>query len=216
MQADDGTRGNSGKHIIMPQQAYFNIQAIGTIWKPWICSFKWGMEALSTIGSSYVTAKNVELTCMRPAQLKNMLKNSYLFKKNSKTFNQQIAQISPFQMRYDSLLNSMKWPSDSQKGSATPCFLPTLSVVLFCLLPNHPFSKLGFSGLIILLSGSPLVHCELARNKGCWTFWSVTWPFLGIELATIPHLKEGCLGYLLIKKVWNFFKQIAIFKHIFE
>ena len=60
---------------------------------------------------------------------------------------QQIAQISPFQMRYDSLLNSKKWPSDSLKGSATPCFLPTLSVLLSCLLPNHPFSNLDFSSL---------------------------------------------------------------------
>ena len=26
------------------------------------------------------------------------------------------------------------------------------------------------------------------------TFWPVTWPFLGAELAVIPHLKEGYLG----------------------
>ena len=48
------------------------------------------------------------------------------------------------------------------------------------------------------------VHWELARNKGCWTFWPVTWPFLGVELAIIPHLKEGYLGYLLIKIFWIF------------
>ena len=66
--------------------------------------------------------------------------------KNSKNLNLQIAQISLFQMRYDSLLNSKKWPSDSPKGSATPCFLPTLSVLVFSSLPNHPFSNLDFTG----------------------------------------------------------------------
>ena len=50
-------------------------------------------------------------------------------------------------MRYDSLLNSKKWPSDSSKGSATSCFLPSLSVMLSCLVPNHHFSTLDFSGL---------------------------------------------------------------------
>ena len=39
--------------------------------------------------------------------------------KHSKIFNQQIAQISLFQMRYDSQLNPKKWPSDRPKGSAT-------------------------------------------------------------------------------------------------
>ena len=48
------------------------------------------------------------------------------------------------------------------------------------------------------------LHWELARNKACWTFWPVTWPFLGVELAIIPHLKEGYLGYLLIKIFWIF------------
>ena len=48
---------------------------------PWICSFKWGMVALSDIRSGWVTAQNVELTCLRPAQIKNMLKNGYFKKK---------------------------------------------------------------------------------------------------------------------------------------
>ena len=36
-------------------------------------------------------------------------------------------------MRYNSLLNSEKWPSDRSKCSCTPCFLSTI-VLLFCLL----------------------------------------------------------------------------------
>ena len=32
------------------------------------------------------------------------------------------------------------------KRFSNPCFLPTLSVVLLCLLPNHPFSNSDFSG----------------------------------------------------------------------
>ena len=36
-------------------------------------------------------------------------------------------------MRYNSLLNSEKWPSDSPKRLATPCFC-TAPVLLFCLL----------------------------------------------------------------------------------
>ena len=75
------------------------------------------------------------------------LKIAICLKKNPKNSNQQIAKTSLFQMRYDRLFNSMKWPSDKPIGSATPCFLQTLSVVLLCLLSNHLFSNLSFSGL---------------------------------------------------------------------
>ena len=70
------TRGKTFKGIIGSEQAYFtkNIWVIGVIWKAWITPFTWGMGAMSAIGSGYVTAQNVELTCLRPAQLKNMLK----------------------------------------------------------------------------------------------------------------------------------------------
>ena len=39
------------------------------------------MVVLSAKRNSYVAAQNMELTGMRPAQLKNMLKSSYLIKK---------------------------------------------------------------------------------------------------------------------------------------
>ena len=70
--------------------------------------------------------------------------------KNSKNLNLQIAQISLFQMRYDSLPNSKKWPSDSPKGSATPCFLLTHSVVLLMLQCN-PVNGSPDNGSILLL-----------------------------------------------------------------
>ena len=50
-------------------------------------------------------------------------------------------------MRYDSLFNSKKWPSDSSKGLVTPAFWPSHSVRLLYVLPNYPFSNLDCSGL---------------------------------------------------------------------
>ena len=83
-------------------------------------------------------------------------------------------------MKYDSLLNSKKWPSDSPKGSATPCFLPTLSEVLLCLLPNHPFSNLDFSGL-----GQPIFLKFVLVSPN------------GLNLTTDPHfLKIYLIQYL--------------------
>ena len=49
------------------------------------------MVVLSAMRISYVAAQNVELTCLRAAQLKNMLENSYLFEKLKKKINEQIA-----------------------------------------------------------------------------------------------------------------------------
>ena len=54
---------------------------------------------------------------------------------------------SDCQMRYDSLFNSKKWPSDSSKGSVTPTLWPSHSVKLLYAMPNYSFSNLGCSGL---------------------------------------------------------------------
>ena len=115
-----GPRGSRLRRIIGFERACFtyNIWVIGVTWKPWISWLKLGMVALSAIRSGWVTVKNVELIWMRWAHLKNMLKNSYLFEKISKNFNQQVAQISLFQMRYSSPLSSRKWISDSPKCGA--------------------------------------------------------------------------------------------------
>ena len=143
-------------------------------------------------------------------------------------------------MRYDSLLNSMKWPSDSQKGSATPCFLPTLSVVLFCLLPNHPFSKLGFSGLIqqifvklyfgvskwpkfnywsiFSLDISDLTpfrpHQTLCHFMAFWVrLASAKWPLhLGMVLS--HFLEESKLLYLIWKSIFRAFIWTQILKYL--
>ena len=50
-------------------------------------------------------------------------------------------------MRYDSLFNSKKWPSDSSKGLVTPIVWPSHSVKLLYVLPNYPFSNLDCLGL---------------------------------------------------------------------
>ena len=143
-------------------------------------------------------------------------------------------------MRYDSLLNSLKWPSDSQKGSATPCFLPTLSVVLFCLLPNHPFSKLGFSGLIqqifvklyfavskwpkfnywsiFSLDISDLTpfrpHQTLCHFMAFWvSLASAMWPLhLGMVLSRF--LEESKLPYLIWKSIFRAFIWTQILKYL--
>ena len=69
-----------------------------------------------------------------------------MFEKNSKNLDPQIAQTLFFQMRYDSMPNSEKWPSDIQKGSGTSCFHTTL-VLLFCFLflPELCWGKPGNS-----------------------------------------------------------------------
>ena len=62
--------------------------------------------------------------------------------------------------------------------------------------------------------GSRQNNCTLRVGKKQGVadpFETVPWPFLGVEQALIPHLKEGCLGYLLIKKILIFFLQKDIF-----
>ena len=179
------------------------------------------MVALSAIRSGCVAARNVEVTCIRPAQVRNMfvkyifviqlsifldqeidlgpnsigkkiitkiitnsLSKSYnkKWRKNSLYifpfqiglswwfsgwfswwfFSNWIGPQTPlFQMKYDSLLNSKQWPSNSPKGSGTPWFLPTHSVLLLYSLPNHPFWNLDFSGLdqLILFKLDFVVSC---------------------------------------------------------
>ena len=82
----------------------------------------------------WVTDQNVEVCWLTPVLLRNMLENSYWYEKNPKILYQQLAQTLLFQMRYDSLPNSKKQPSDRQRGWCTPCFhitLVLLSPLLF-------------------------------------------------------------------------------------
>jgi len=50
------------------------------------------MVALSALGSGCVAAQNVEFTCMRQAQLQNMLKKYLFVIQYSRFLDQQIAQ----------------------------------------------------------------------------------------------------------------------------
>ena len=85
-------------------------------------------------------------------------------------------------MRYDSLLTSEKWPSDRPQGSATPCFLPTLSVLLLCFLPNHPFFNLDFSGL-----GQPIfLKFHFAVSK--WSKFN-NWPTFSKSITDLIHFR---------------------------
>ena len=94
-------------------------------------------------------------------------------------------------MRYDSLLNSKKWPSDRPKGSATPCFLPTLSVLLLCFLPNHPFSNLDLSG-----PGQPIfLKFHFAVSK-CSKFNN--WPTFSLNISDLIHFRpHQTLGHFV-------------------
>ena len=134
-------------------------------------------------------------------------------------------------MRYDSLLNSKKWPSGSPKGSATPCFLPPLSVLLLCFLPNHPFSNLNFSGLgqpIFLKFHFAVSKCSKFNNRPTFS-WSITdlihfippqtlyyfvafwvvlastkWP-LHFEMVLSHFLEHIKLPYLIWKRIFRSF-----------
>ena len=70
-----------------------------------------------------------------------------------------------------------KWQA---KRFSNPCFLPTLSVVLLCLLPNHPFSNLDFSSL-----GQPIFLTFVLVSPN------------GLNLTTdAPFLKMYLIWYL--------------------
>ena len=84
--------------------------------------FRRGIVAWYPKRTVRVTDQNVGRIWSSPARLKIMLENSYLYEKIQKDFHQQIAQTRLFQMRYDSLPNPEKQPSDSLRGWVTSCF----------------------------------------------------------------------------------------------
>ena len=72
-----------------------------------------------------------------------------------------------------------KWQS---KRFSNPLFLPSLSVVLFCLLPNHPFSNLDFSGL-----GQPFfLNFDFAVSK--WPKFN-NWPTFSRNINDLIHFR---------------------------
>ena len=83
------------------------------------------MVALSGTRTDLVADTNAEACWLTPGQLKIMIIKYLSAEKISRFFNQQTAQTFLFKMRYDSLLNPGKWPSDVQKGSANSSFCPS-------------------------------------------------------------------------------------------
>ena len=71
-ESQSSTRGPRFKGRQGLNQAYFTKKylPIGIILKPWLSSFKWGMVACSPPRSDWVSFQNVEVTWLRPAQLR--------------------------------------------------------------------------------------------------------------------------------------------------
>ena len=71
---------------------------------------------------------------------------------------------------------------DRPKGSATPWYILTLSVLLLCFLPNHPFSNLDFSSL-----GQPIflkITCAVSK---CSKFNN--WPTFSKIITDLIHFR---------------------------
>ena len=85
----------------------------------------------------------------------------------SKFIYQQIALDVLFQMRYGSLPNSNKQPSDSLKSEATPVFTSKQDCFAYC------FAQ----------------WCSPGVCRHPSSFWSVTLQPLGADQTTIPHMK---------------------------
>ena len=106
-----------------------------------------GTVALCPGENDYVAAHKVYLCCRTQALLKDIFETTYKLTNISNFFHQQIPQISLWQMRYYSLLNSKKWQSDSSKGWGTSPFWLSHNVKLLHPLPNYLFSNLDSSDL---------------------------------------------------------------------
>ena len=82
----------------------------------------------------------------------------------------------PFHMGYGGLIWSKRLQSDSLKCRG---------------MPADP----RWASLCKTVSKTML---ELGENRRCLSFQTVTWLFVGVGYAFIPHLKEDIQGYLLI------------------
>merc|ERR1712117_10564 len=80
---------------------------------------------------------------------------------------QQIALDVLFQMRYDSLPNSLRQPSESLKAEATPVFTSKQDCFAYCFAQR----------------------CSPGVCRHPSSYWSVTLQPLGADQTTIPHMK---------------------------
>ena len=104
----------------MPQMRAINVP-FHLLYGSLICSKKLQSDRLKCRG-----------TLADPSTSQNHAWIIAICRKNSKNFNQQVALDVLFQIKYDSLPNSEKQSSDSQRGWDNPCSLITL-VLLFPL-----------------------------------------------------------------------------------
>ena len=110
---------------------------------------------------------------------------------------QEVALIILFQMRYDSLLNSMKQPSDSQRGLSSSCFhitqvllfLPTLKTCLSNLV-SHSVTSWSRWGYHISFERGDLEH------HGVQKFWNFLIDRYKLSLVQITQFHMGleCSG----------------------
>ena len=132
--------------------------------------------------NGYVAAHKVYLCCRTQALLKDMFENTYKLTNISNFFHQQIAQISLFQMRYNSILNSKKWQSDSSKGWDVIAFWQSHSVKLLHPLPNYHFSNLDCSDL----DSQIFLKFDLVISK--WPKFN-NWHKISISVIDLIHLR---------------------------
>ena len=110
----------------MVDQAYMS--HIKAMYVPFICC----MRAWSVPMGCRVTDQNVEGSWQTPGRPQNMVIKYLSVGQISIFLYQQIALDALFQMRYDSLPNSKKQPSDSQKGWDTPFLTSILDCFAYC------------------------------------------------------------------------------------
>ena len=79
-----------------------------------------------------VTDQNVEGSWQTPGRPQNMVIKYLSVGQISRFLYQQIALDVLFQMRYDSLLNSNKQPSERMKAEATPVFTSKQACFVYC------------------------------------------------------------------------------------
>ena len=152
------------------------INLLCLIWKLGMSPFICHMVAWSAPTGCRVTDQNVEVCWLTPEHSKSMQKLVslrpaliiWICQKISKFLYPNIAQYLLFQMRYGSLVCSKQWLCETQ----------------ICW------------GMFFRLEETTVL--ERQENRGCLSFLSATWLFLGVRWAIIPHLKEDVKGYVLI------------------
>ena len=111
-----------GQKLIFLCNLWMEIDPPYLIWKLRMSPFICHMVAWSAPTGCRVTDQNVEDGWQTPGRPQNMVIKYLSVGQMSKFIYQQIALDVLFQMRYDSLPNSNKQPSDSLKAEATPVF----------------------------------------------------------------------------------------------